>query len=119
MVPLQKATFWRVDSSAPAGLSSLVPGSNPKQTVHAFSIDSQICKLRLPWFCEEDENKQKEALFGPHFIKQLSLLSLRFYFQQLIGNSLMYINKMRKKETKDKKTNIMEEPRRAPQYLNL
>ena len=45
-----------VDSSA-----STIPGSSPKHTIYAFII------FVLYLSCEEDENKLKEAGFGPFF----------------------------------------------------
>ena len=38
------------------------PGSNPKHTIDAFIIVLYLS-------CEKDENKQKEAVFGPFFKK--------------------------------------------------
>ena len=46
------------------------PGSTPKHTIYAFIIYSQICAIIVFALWEKNENKQKEAVFGPFFKKQ-------------------------------------------------
>ena len=48
--------------------SSVVPGSNLKLTIYAFSIQKYFV-LYLSLYSEKDENKQKEAGFGPYLEK--------------------------------------------------
>ena len=53
--------------------SILMPtGSTPKHAIHAFIIYSQICVIFV-LNCEKNENKQKEAGFGP-FLKKIALV---------------------------------------------
>ena len=45
--------------------SNMFSGSNPKHTIYAISFTVKLCAEFVIVLSEKDENKQKEAGFGP------------------------------------------------------
>ena len=68
---MSETDFKRCLLGVPPQLSGFVcafhppaPGSTPKHAIYAFIIYSQISAIFV-LHCEKNENKQKEARFGP------------------------------------------------------
>ena len=64
------------------------PGSSPKHTFYAFIIYSQICAIFVMW---KEQNKQKEAGFGPFFKKKNLLVVLSIHMQYTLITYLSFI----------------------------
>ena len=56
------------------------PGSSPKHAIYAFIIYSQICAIFVMW---KEQNKQKEAGFGPFFKKNCRKIEATFLMDHL------------------------------------